>query len=284
MTNEQKTQSPMAQLTQSIAKRAQQFKSVLPSHITPEQFQRVAVTAVQNDPALLQADQQSFMSSLQKAAQDGLLPDGREGALVIYNTNTAKPNQPANWIQQVQWMPMIGGILKKIRQSGQVKFITARVVYENDDFDFWIDETGEHMLHRPARRDRGKVVDVYAMAITNDDALYIEVLTVEDVEKIRNSAKSANSPAWRNWWNGMAEAKTLRKLSKRLPLSSELMSVIQRDDESHDFESIRDVSPAKKQHTSAHQMLAENREELDEDPFTLEMQEETPEQQELTDE
>jgi recombination protein RecT len=193
-------------------------------------------------------------------------------------------SRSAVWIKQVQWMPMIGGILKKIRQSGQVKFITARVVYESDDFDFWIDETGEHLTHRPAWKDRGNVHLVYAMATTNDGTLYVEVLTVEDVEKIRNSAKSANSPAWRNWWNGMAEAKVLRKLSKRLPLSNELMTVIQRDDEAHEFESMRDVSPQRKQHQSAHEMLADNRQEVDEDPFTLQMQEENAQQQELTDE
>lgn len=280
---ENKQLSPMQQATKAVADRAKQFRSVLPSHIKPEQFQRVAVTAIQNDPMLLEADQKSLMNSLMKSAQDGLLPDGREGALVVYNTNIAKQGQPPHWIKQVQWMPMIGGILKKIRQSGQVKFITARVVYENDEFDFWIDEKGEHMRHRPARTNRGKVVDVYAMAVTDDEALYMEVLNVEDIEKIRQSSKSANSPAWKNWWNGMAEAKTLRKLSKRLPLSNELLTVIQRDDESHEFENMRDVSPKQSSHKSAHEMLAENRQELEEDPFTLEMQEEEIKQQELSD-
>lgn len=280
---ENKQLSPMQKMTKAMTDRASQFSAVLPSHISPDQFQRVATTAIQNAPELLEADQKSLLNSLMKSAQDGLLPDGREGALVVYNTNIAKQGQPPNWIKQVQWMPMIGGILKKIRQSGQVKFITARVVYDADEFDFWIDETGEHLKHRPSFKNRGDVQLVYAMATANDGTLYVEVLNVDDVEKIRQSSKSSNSPAWKNWWNGMAEAKTLRKLSKRLPLSNELMTVIQRDDESHEFESMRDVSPKQGSHKSAHEMLADNRQELEEDPFTLEMQEEETKQQELTD-
>ncbi len=262
--SEQKQLTPMAKITKAMTDRAQQFAAVLPSHISPEQFQRVATTAIQNNPELLQADQKSLLNSLMKSAQDGLLPDGREGALVIFNTNVGTRDNP-NWVAQVQWMPMIGGILKKIRQSGEVKFITARVVYDADQFDFWIDEQGEHLQHRPAFVERGEVRMVYAMAVTNDGTVYVEVLSVADVEKIRAASKAPNSPAWKNWWNGMAEAKTLRKLSKRLPLSNELLTVIQRDDESMGFEHARDVTPRKQ--SSVQDMLAQNRQEAEPNMF-----------------
>jgi hypothetical protein len=42
-----------------------------------------------------------------KLAQDGLLPDGREAAVVMFGN-------------KAQAMPMIAGILKKVRQSGEV--------------------------------------------------------------------------------------------------------------------------------------------------------------------
>jgi hypothetical protein len=46
-------------------------------------------------------------------------------------------------------------------------------------------------------------------------------LTKGDIEKIRNSSKSANSPAWRNWWGEMARKCALKRTLKDAPLSTE---------------------------------------------------------------
>uniref|UniRef100_UPI00195373C4 recombinase RecT n=1 Tax=Klebsiella aerogenes TaxID=548 RepID=UPI00195373C4 len=46
----------------------------------------------------------------------GLLPDGREGAIVEFSG-------------KAQWMPMIGGLRKKVRNSGEIATWEAHVVY-----------------------------------------------------------------------------------------------------------------------------------------------------------
>ncbi|TGQ26791.1 recombinase RecT, partial [Mesorhizobium sp. M4B.F.Ca.ET.214.01.1.1] len=60
-----------------------QFKAALPAHIPVERFARVVMTAIQNKPELLSAPRKDLFNAAMKAAQDGLLPDGREGALVL---------------------------------------------------------------------------------------------------------------------------------------------------------------------------------------------------------
>ena len=64
-------------LNQQLTTRADQFRMVLPNHISVEKFQRTVLTAVQNDPELLNADRQSLLLACMKCAQDGLLPDKR---------------------------------------------------------------------------------------------------------------------------------------------------------------------------------------------------------------
>ena len=62
----------------SSALTRQGIQSLLPSHVSPEQFTRTAATALVADPELQNADRQSLVMSLIRCAQDGLVPDGRE--------------------------------------------------------------------------------------------------------------------------------------------------------------------------------------------------------------
>lgn len=236
--SEQRQMTPAQEFRGQIQKMVPEFSSALPSHIKPEQFQRVAVTAIQNDPGLLQADRKSLFGSIMKAAQDGLLPDGREGALVIFRTKSGN-----DWIQKVQWMPMIGGILKKIRQSGELASITAQVVREGDEFDYWIDDDGEHLSHRPAFDSESEVRLVYALAKTKDGAVYIEVMPRKDIEKVRAASKAKDNGPWVTWWEQMAKKSAMHRLAKRLPISSELVDVVHRDEEMYDFDNVKDVTP-----------------------------------------
>ena len=85
----------------SIEKMAPQFKAALPGHVSVERFMRVTLTAIQTNPQLLEADRRTLFAAATKAAQMGLLPDGREGAIVTFKN-------------QAQWMPMVAGIMKLV--------------------------------------------------------------------------------------------------------------------------------------------------------------------------
>ena len=81
-----------------------QFKSVLPKHIKSEKFENVVVTAVRTKPDLLKLNRPSLFNACMDCAQDGLLPNGVEAALVPFKGN-------------VKYMPMVGGITKKARTN-----------------------------------------------------------------------------------------------------------------------------------------------------------------------
>jgi hypothetical protein len=118
--------APIEVLKGIVARRAEDFKMVLPSHITVDKFQRTIATAALANPQLMSCDRQSLLIAAMKLAQDGLLPDGREAALVPFKTWN-KDTRENVWM--VQAMPMAWGVRKKILQSGQVVSLETGLVY-----------------------------------------------------------------------------------------------------------------------------------------------------------
>lgn len=218
---------PIDSLRTELQSQEEQFKTALPNHIPVEKFMRVVITAVQMSPNLLKAERKSLFSSCMKCAQDGLLPDGREAALVPFMSQGQ---------QLVQYIPMIGGILKKVRNSGDLSSITSQIVYKNDDFKYWVDDSGEHVTHNPLLfGDRGEPIGVYALAKTKDGAVYIEVLNMNQVMAVKTTVKAKSGPWFGPFEHEMWRKTAIRKLSKRLPMSTDLEDLIRRDDEMYDL-------------------------------------------------
>lgn len=226
-----------------ISSVAQQLSASLPSHISVEKFQRTLMAAVKADPELLRADRASLVNACEKAALDGLLPDKREAALVIFKRNYK--DGAGNWQQalDVAYMPMAYGLRKKILQSGEVTDITAKVVYrrEHEEGAFLYEEGTEAMLrHRPLldlTEEEGtdeNIVAVYSMATYKDGTKSYEVMRRFEVDRVREcsqtgATKDRNGKArksfgpWVDFYPEMAKKTAMRRHSKTLPMSGDLM-------------------------------------------------------------
>lgn len=211
----------------SMDRMTAQFAAALPAHIPVERFARVAMTAIQNNPALLQCSRPSLFNAAMKAAQDGLLPDGRDGAMVPYKG-------------EVTWMPMVGGIRKKVRNSGEIATWDVHAVFANDEFEYELGDA-PFIRHKPALNDRGALIAVYSIATLKSGEKSRDVMGVEDVEKIRKKSRSQNGP-WADpvFYPEMAKKTVARRHSKVLPMSSDLDDLIRRDDHLYDFAGAKD--------------------------------------------
>ena len=226
--------TPIVAFRGTLEKMNKDLHDALPPQIPVEKFIRTTLTAVQMQPDLLGADRKSLLGSTMRAAQDGLLCDGREAALVIFNSKEGK---------KVQYMPMVGGILKKIRNSGELASISAQVVYDKDHFEYELGDN-ESITHKPfLGEDRGKQIAVYAVAKTKDGAIYREVMSVADVEKVRAASRAGKFGPWVDWWDEMAKKTVIRRMAKRLPSSADLDSVLQADNEASGFTQIERKEP-----------------------------------------
>lgn len=231
------TLTPQQQFTQELKTldaqligRKKDFEDCLPASCKFEMFIRVIKTAIVQTPDLMKADRASLLLSCVKAAQDGLLPNGREAALVPYKTK----QKDGSYKLFVQYMPMIGGVLKKVRNSGELANILPAIVYENDKFNYSLGYKS-NIKHKPNLINPGNPIAVYAIAKMKDGSIYSEVMGVSEIEKIRNISKARDSIAWKEHWGEMAKKTVIRRLSKLLPMSTEVEQVIQRDDEMFDF-------------------------------------------------
>lgn len=222
-----KALSPVDQIRSDLQKMMPQFQMVLPDNVTPEKFVRVVLTAVQTNSAFLKCDRTSIYSAAIKCASDGLLPNGKEAALIPYGT-------------VCQYQPMVGGIYKNLK-------VCADLVYPDDHFDFGTSsERGRYLEHKPKLAPgRGKKDTLLAaFAITTAGLFDYEVLSLEEIEHVRNSSKSKTGPAWTEWYGEMAKKTAIKRLAKRLVKTEEAQKVIDSDNEDYELNKRRESSPA----------------------------------------
>lgn len=195
------------------------IQQALPPDVSIDRFTRTALTALQTKPELAEADHQSLYNSVVKAAQDGLMPDGRQGALVVYNTNVGTRDKP-RYVKKVQWMPMVEGCIHKLTKAGVSAYAVS--VYSNDEIELWNDDTGQHVKHRPVVfGDRGERVGAYAVGrVIATGAVYIEAMNKEDLHKARKASKSPDKGPWAEWTDRMEQKSALHRLDKRIGTSA----------------------------------------------------------------
>lgn len=196
------------------------FRESLPPNVSVDKFTRVVATAVAQRPELLAADRTSLYLAATQAAKDGLLPDGREGVLNIYRTNVGTREAP-RWVQKVQWMPMVEGVIKQLAKAG-IR-VTAASVHRNDKFRFWTDDEGQHIEHEPAlfSTDRGDRIGAYAIGVTAEGYRQIEAMNADELAKARAASKNKDGKIFADWPDRMEQKTVIHRLRKRMAIADD---------------------------------------------------------------
>jgi recombination protein RecT len=226
-----------------IESMASEFMRTLGKQVPTDKFVRVIITAMQANPELAQCDRRSLKLACMRAAEDGLLPDGREGALVIYNTRGVKT---------VVWQPMVWGLVKKARASGEIANITAHVVYYHDDFHMLLgdEEKFEHTPN-PDVDDDMMIEDnargAYAIATMKDGTKTRAWRSRRHIMLAKEKSRAKAGMLWTDFWEEAWLKTVLRYLSKYLPKDSTegFARAAERGDEQYDFDRAKDVTPAR---------------------------------------
>lgn len=227
-----------------LVNQADQLETILPKGVTKQAFIRLAKNAIIRDPKIAEADTQSVFLEVCKAAQDGLVLDGREAVLTRFNTKKGN-----DWVVQVAYIPMIAGIKKRVMNSKMIKSWSIGLVYENE---MKIDpETGRSRFqyfagddprihHEPIIiGDRGSIVAAYSSAKLSDGSFHHEVMTIKQLHAIKARTKSKKQDGtitgpWATDEEEMFRKTVARRHSKSLPMSAEDMEVMTRADVLYD--------------------------------------------------
>ncbi len=186
----------------------------LPRHMDPDRVARIAVTLVGGNPALAACTPESFLGALMTASQLGLEPGPLGEAYLVPYGN------------KVTFIPGYKGLIKLAWQSNMLKSIDAHVVFEKDEFDYAYG-LEPFLKHKPVRGKRGERTDVYACATFLNGGSAFVVMSIDDVEAIRDRSRASKKGPWVTDWDAMAQKTAVKQLSKFLPMSTELRAFAQ---------------------------------------------------------
>ena len=229
MSTEITTKKPqgLKEIINSESMRAQ-FALALPKHLTAERFARVAITALTRTPKLAECTPASLMKCLLDLSAMGLEPDGRRAHLIPYGT-------------ECTLIIDYKGLVELIRRSGDVVSLRAELVCSADEFS-WKDGEISHSVN--FREDRGVIEAVYAEALMKSGEKQSAVMTKAEVEAIRNRSRSGKNGPWVTDFGEMAKKTVVRRLSKMLPLSSEIFRHVERDDDQFQMRNVTPAAPS----------------------------------------
>ena len=236
MNTENKALAPIARFKKNLTSLTERKELALPSGVSEEAFKNAAIVAFQDNPTIATCDDASIFKSLRTLAAAGLVPDGREAALVPFSTRV-----DGQYVKKCQAMPMVFGLIKMVRRSGEVLDIRAHIVYQNEvdegRFTYVVGDE-ERLDHAPILfGDRGPAVAAYAIAKLKDGSLVREFMAAEEIEKVRRASSAQKIYAkgkppvisdvpigiWADWEPEMWKKSVIRRICKRLDMSSEDM-------------------------------------------------------------
>lgn len=253
--------SPIQQVCQSLDAQLPAFKNYLEgTGIEPNRFLSTAKMAIDTHPdkdKLAGANRDTLYSSIKTLASLGLMPDGKESALVVFGS-------------VVQAMPMVQGLVKLARNSGEVGKISAQVVYSNDEFQYQegLNEIPEHKVDWFG--ERGTPVGVWAAIKLKSGESVVSILPLDKIKRIQGSSKQGcqydteKGKHFDEFWKKAA----IRNALKYAPKSTLMEKVLAKEDETFSFpkeEAIEqpkeDKKTPKKKQTKAAKVVTESAEE-----------------------
>jgi recombination protein RecT len=211
-----------------------------------DRFVRVTLTATQANPELLNANRRTLLLACMKAASDNLMPDGKEAVFNVYNTKVKKKNDGGNvvetWEPHVQYLPMVGGIVKKMYGlmdydgKPMVLRVTTGIVHRKDQFSYELGDEPK-IFHKPDTSDEpGEITHAYASIKLNNGEFVRAVMTKEQIEKTRQQSKAPDSLMWKQFYDQGCRKAVLKRAAKDMPSSVELERVIAADNEATGLE------------------------------------------------
>ena len=204
-------------LRSMLAAAEKSFNSLVPDNISVHRFFGVALTEFRRNPALHKCNVESVFHAIKTCAELGLECNRMLGQayLVPFNGN-------------VQLIAGYRGYITLARNSGEIAKIEATVVYSNDEFSYSKGLTPT-LDHTPTlSKDKGEITHIYAVAFFHDKTVQFDVMTIEEVETIRDNHsisykyaknKGKNDSVWHKHFNEMAKKTVIKRLVKLLPLS-----------------------------------------------------------------
>lgn len=202
-----------------------EIRRALPSVLTPERFTRMALSAVNNTPALAKCTPMSFIAALMNAAQLGLEPNTPLGqAYLIPYKNKG--------VLECQFQLGYKGMIHLAYRTGEIQIIQAQVVREYDEFLYQYGLEPK-LVHRPGEGERGDVTFIYGLFRTARGGYGFEVSNKADMDAFAarySKAFDSNFSPWKTNYEEMAKKTVIKRALKYAPVSADFQRALSTDE------------------------------------------------------
>lgn len=225
-----------------IRKYSTDFATVLPTHVKPETWVRLAEGALRKGKRINAPNPKApehvnhgrfelevaaannpgaFLAALLDAARQGLTPGSEEYYLT--------PRKVGGRDGKLEILGITGyqGYVELMYRAGAVASVVVEVVRENDEYRYQrgVDRVPVHRFKPFAREaERGGLIGVYAYAEMSTGAVSKVIeLNQDDIDRIKrvNPASGGDYSPWTNWEASMWMKSAARQLRKWVPTSAE---------------------------------------------------------------
>lgn len=178
--------------------------------MTVDQYERVMLNALLQTPGLAECTNDSLDLAVMHCIQAGLLPDGKQAAIIPFNSKQGKI---------ATLVPMIEGRLMLARRATPGLTLRAKLVYQDDEWEY---AEGKHTIlrHVPSPtgdRTDANIIAAYATAhFPGSMEPEFEVFFRGDIDRFRAYSRSRGGP-WETHYGEMAKKAVLGQVLKRLP-------------------------------------------------------------------
>ncbi len=196
------------------------LEKILPNEMSADRMIMSTIAELKNNKDLNKCDPKSICGGILRIAQMGLEVGSMLGKVWLIPRDG-----------EATLMLGYRGMLDLIRRSPDVFSIKSACVYSNDLFEFE-DGSTPNVKHVRKWTDRGTLLGVFAIVIMKNGYFQFEMMSKEEVDKIRYKSPGKNSGAWVNYYDEMAKKTVIRRLFKTAPSSIELTLAIELDEKS----------------------------------------------------
>lgn len=217
--------SPLATVHGLLEKYKGQIAVALPKHMTAERMIRVALTAMSQNPGLLECNPLTVCGAVVQASILGLEPNSVLGECYLVpfwnkNGNGGKGGKECQLIVGYQ------GKIKLMANTGGLLGVNAKPVHQNDEFDF-DDGLTPHVHHRYHHiADRGPVIGFWGGVALKSSFNAIAYMTVKEVEAHRDQFAMTKTKdrkifgVWHDNFEAMALKTVIHRAAKYVPKSA----------------------------------------------------------------
>lgn len=198
--------------------------------VDPNKFAKCMFETMLRVPNIATADKDSFNKCLTSLMRDGLLPDGRQAALLVDKKNV------------VRYYPMKDGLKMMIFRACQAH-IRSGCVYEGDKIKVTRNASEGDNVEieegNPFNTEKGKLTGVYCLIKVPGHPAKVYLMWPEDIAKIRGVSAQYNmnkeKSIWGMWHDQMAEKSVVKKA-----MYDNLHLISENDDAGQNFHTMLD--------------------------------------------